>query len=368
MPVARHDVERQMPPPQLVEQHWLPVVQVPPSPTQVARVHWPTRQLSPEQQSPAVEQSSPEMWHDVALRHWFDRHVPAQQSVVAAQMPKSARHEATRQTPPEHVPEQHMSLVLHATPVPRHTGARQVPEVQVPAQQSPAVAQVSAVAWHVVDRQRPPVQALLQHCDAVVHAVPLALHAVVRQVPPAQRSPVQQAVPPVVHAAPAATQVGGVTQRPDVQVSPEQQSAGVAQVAPEAAQRAAQVPDWHARPAQQSASAAHTLPSAWHAHRPLAQSICPQHSAELAHAAFASAQHSELVGDGRHEAPAQHCEALAHVAASAVHVGALTHRPPVQARPALQREPAQHACAEAPHAVGTSGGDTTSRGANSASV
>lgn len=240
MPVARHVVERQIPPVQRPEQHWLAVVQVPPRPTQVARVHWPTRQLSPEQQSPAVMQSSPDMWHEPALRHRFDRHDPVQQSVVAAQIAFSAKHPERRHTPPEQVPEQHMSFVVHDTPVPRHTGARHVPEMQLPAQQSPVVAQVWPVARHVDARQRPPAQALLQHCEAVEHAAPLALHAVVRQVPPAQSSPAQQAAPPVVHAEPSATQVGGVAQRPERQVRPAQQSPGAVQVAPELAQRAAQ--------------------------------------------------------------------------------------------------------------------------------
>jgi hypothetical protein len=72
IPVARQVVERQMPPVQRPEQHWLPAVHAPPRLTQVARVHWPTRQLRPAQHSLTVMQLSPDMRHDPALRHTLD--------------------------------------------------------------------------------------------------------------------------------------------------------------------------------------------------------------------------------------------------------------------------------------------------------
>jgi hypothetical protein len=122
MPLARHVVERQMPPLQLPEQHWLPRLHVAPRPTQVEREQRPTRQLSPAQHSLAVPHASPDMRHEPALRHRLDRHRPAQQSVVAAHVAFSPRQKEARHTPPEHTAEQHISLVEHATPVPAQVG------------------------------------------------------------------------------------------------------------------------------------------------------------------------------------------------------------------------------------------------------
>lgn len=68
----------------------------------------------------------------------------------------------------------------------------------------------------------------------------------------------------------------------------------------------------------------------------------PQHWLELEHAALASAQQMVLLGDGRHEAPAQHCEAAVHEAVSARQVGATAHTPPEQVSPASQLAPPQH--------------------------
>ena len=52
MPVARHVVERQMPPVQRPEQHWLAVLHVPPRATPVARVRWNLSDAAPRTEYP----------------------------------------------------------------------------------------------------------------------------------------------------------------------------------------------------------------------------------------------------------------------------------------------------------------------------
>ena len=101
-------------------------------------------------------------------------------------------------------------------------------------------------------------------------------------------------------------------------------------------------------------------PSSWHTQRPAEHSICPQHCADEAQAAPTSAQQMGEPGEARHDAPAPHSDALVHAAASDRQVGAATHAPALQERPVLQRDPAQHACPDAPQAGATSGGGTTS--------
>jgi hypothetical protein len=71
--------------------------------------------------------------------------------------------------------------------------------------------------------QVPPAQASEQHSAVLAHAPPVAAHAARRQVPAAQR-PEQQS-PLAEQVAPSATHTTGATQRPALQVVPEQQSA-----------------------------------------------------------------------------------------------------------------------------------------------
>lgn len=66
----------------------------------------------------------------------------------------------------------------------------------------------------------------------------------------------------------------------------------------------------------------------------------------------ASRQHDGVLGDGRHDAPLQHCCARAQGLVSGVHMGAGSRQvPSTQSRPPLHWAPVQQGCESSPHAV-----------------
>lgn len=151
-----------------------------------------------------------------------------------------------------------------------------------------------------------------------MHAPPvLAQHRVALPTVAQVRPPAQHAASPTVHAAASPRAHAGARQVPEVQVSPEQQSALVE----------------------------HVCALVRHAQCPAVQIIWPQQPALVVHSAAASEQQMEDVGDALHESPVQHDAAAVHAPAATVHVGvARAQRPEVQVRPPLHSVPvAQHA-------------------------
>ncbi len=234
----------------------------------------------PAQQSPDWSHASP------AERHWqrpAEQSIDPQHSLLERHPPRAAVQQcsASKRIAQTSVP-QHCALPVHGAVLSdgMHAadGGWQRPAVHVlPGQQSVLDAQDSPAMRHAHQALVPSdAQAMAPQQPEVppspgVHAAPALLQQVRPADPWAQRSPAQQSVAATQPAVPAVRQAVVETQVPAVQRLPVQQSLSSTQLAPVAR----------------------------HAHAPAAQSICPQHSRELAQAPPCRRQHRVATGVGR---------------------------------------------------------------------